>query len=170
VDAEELDQFWSYVYDGDDANGCWIWTGKSMGGSKCFGYYGGFTVKGRMRYAHRLSYELHNGPVPDGHELDHLCQQHYCVNPDHLEPVTHQENIRRSERCQVTACPAGHPYDEINTHINKKGHRICRPCAKLRERAKLADATPEQREAKRIYARAHYLKIRKIAGPGRIQP
>jgi hypothetical protein len=51
---------------------------------------------GRQVKAHRAYYEYFVGPVPEGLELDHLCENRWCVNPGHLEPVTHTENIRRS--------------------------------------------------------------------------
>lgn len=81
-------------YEVDEATGCWIWLhGKSGAG------YGQLHVKHsrprRMVYAHRVYYERHVGPVPDGLELDHLCRNPSCVNPEHLEPVTHAENIKR---------------------------------------------------------------------------
>lgn len=66
---------------------CWIWTGsRSPDG---YGRHGG-------TYAHTLLYEAHVGPVPEGQELDHLCRVPACCNPDHLEPVTHAENVRRA--------------------------------------------------------------------------
>jgi len=72
---------------------CWIWTGYKNGG------YGRFkTASGGSVYAHRASYEFHVGPVPEGLYLDHLCRNRACINPDHLEPVTTEENIRRGEQ------------------------------------------------------------------------
>lgn len=70
--------------------GCWFWIGSRdrLG-------YGRLHHDGRPRLAHRLFFELTNGPVPDGLELDHLCRVPSCVRPDHLEPVTHAENLRR---------------------------------------------------------------------------
>lgn len=77
---------------------CWIWQrGK---------HSGGYGLTGRHSYVHRLLYEERYGPVPDGRELDHLCRQASCVNPDHLEPVTHAENCRRGARSKITAADA----------------------------------------------------------------
>lgn len=75
-----------------DGNGCWIWNGSTTGKD---GRYGQFIVNGRPFKAHRWSYEDHKGTIPDGLELDHLCRVTLCVNPDHLEPVTHLVNVRR---------------------------------------------------------------------------
>lgn len=73
---------------------CWEWraaiadpTGTS---------YGGITVDGKRYQAHRLAYETWVGPIPEGLEIDHLCRVRACINPDHLEVVTHAENMRRS--------------------------------------------------------------------------
>lgn len=76
----------------DEETGCWLWTGGTRGG------YGRLklTDYGTME-AHRASYELHKGKIPEGMQLDHLCRNRSCINPDHLEPVTLQENIRRGE-------------------------------------------------------------------------
>ena len=71
-------------------SGCWLWTGKPAKNG-----YGVISVNNTDRYAHRLSYELHIGPIPDGLTIDHLCMVRLCVNPEHLEPVTRSENTRR---------------------------------------------------------------------------
>lgn len=85
-------RFWKYVAK-DAETGCWNWTGGTTKG------YGSFTHPGRKKcYAHRYSWELHRGTIPDGLVIDHLCRNTRCVNPDHLEPVTQQENVRRSIR------------------------------------------------------------------------
>lgn len=78
--------FWSYVFFHED--GCWEWTG-----AKTAAGYGQFTR--RKEYAHRHAYEDLVGPIPEGLVIDHLCRNPSCVNPDHLEPVTQRENIRR---------------------------------------------------------------------------
>lgn len=85
-----------YVEDPD--SGCWVWQkSRDQHG------YGRAYVKGdrSSRLAYRVYYERLRGPVPAGLELDHLCRNPACVNPDHLEPVTHQENVRRGAACKL---------------------------------------------------------------------
>ncbi len=112
---------------------CWLWTGGHIGGG-----YGQFNPGSRIdnsrrkAVAHRYAYELLVGPVPDGLELDHLCRVRPCCNPAHLEPVTHAENIARGLTVPAanlikTECPAGHPYDEVNTYVHQ-GRRACKEC------------------------------------------
>jgi hypothetical protein len=110
-----------------DGRGCWIWRGSQTSG------YGTFEIANRCIRAHRWAYEHFRGPVPPGLELDHLCRVTLCVNPWHLEAVTHVENMRRGlsgwrERSR-THCPQGHAYDEANTYRWRTG-RYCRTCHK----------------------------------------
>lgn len=75
-----------------EVDGCWLWTGSRRGG------YGRAKLAGIGSIdAHRLSYEHHVGPIPDGLVIDHLCRNRSCINPAHLEPVTTKENIRRGD-------------------------------------------------------------------------
>lgn len=104
------------------SNGCWLWTGAITPGG-----YGQFGIAGRNLCAHRVVYELLAGPIPDGLQLDHLCRVPHCVNPEHLEPVTASENMRRAKSL-ITHCPRGHAYDEANTYITPRGARDCRTC------------------------------------------
>lgn len=126
------EQFFLHV-DRPSPYSCWEWTG-----SKNSGGYGniGIAFYGH-NVAHRYAYELLVRPIPDGLQLDHLCRNRCCVNPDHLEPVTNQENARRGLTGKATGakarakthCPYGHPYDATNTHHTRAGTRSCKTCA-----------------------------------------
>lgn len=112
---------------------CWLWTG----GLRPNGY-GRVSWDNKGVGVHRLVYEYFKGPIPEGLQTDHLCRIRHCVNPDHLEAVTPQTNVRRSESvCAINAkkthCPLGHPYTPENTHIDKHGKRNCKTCARLRQ-------------------------------------
>lgn len=107
------------------------------------GNVGGRSV---MRYAHRVVYEHLVGPIPDGLQLDHLCRNRTCVNPEHLEPVTAAENRRRAAAL-ITACPQDHPYDDINTGIASTGQRYCIECNRTRARERYRQNRAAQKEA-----------------------
>lgn len=108
-------------------SGCWLWIGAINPGG-----YGQFWFNGKLIQAHLFSYEQKHGQIPDGLEPDHLCRVHGCVNPDHLEAVTHQENCARGDAGEhhrkKTHCPQGHPYNGENLYINPDGRRECRIC------------------------------------------
>ena len=86
----------------DVTESCWLWTGPTM--KDGYGYLG---VDGVSWLAHRWSYTHHKGPIPDGLEIDHLCFVRACVNPAHLEAVTHAENVARSVRRRREGDPLG---------------------------------------------------------------
>ncbi len=110
-----------------DANGCLVFEGCLVSG------YGQIRDGRTSRLAHRVMYEATRGPVPEGLDLDHLCRNRACCNPDHLEAVSRRENARRGIRGVLTTqCPFGHSYDPTNTHFTKVGHRQCRTCHRER--------------------------------------
>lgn len=114
-------------------NGCWVWTGHcGRGGYPAIWNSSGSTL------AHRVSYELHVGPIPPGLVIDHLCRNVRCIFPGHLEAVTPRENWRRSDavtriNADKTECSSGHPFDEKNTRMYR-GSRFCRRCERDRSR------------------------------------
>lgn len=130
---------------------CWLFTGCLSSGG-----YGQVRVgsrtdgSARTVSVHVVTYELLRGPVPEGLELDHLCRRKPCWRPEHLEAVTHEENMRRAEWLPTslnaikTECDHGHPFDEHNTRLYK-GSRVCRTCdraksARYMQRKRLAVA------------------------------
>lgn len=132
-----MDRFWHRVMP-EPNTGCWFWLGSlSPGPSKDRSTgYGRIKVGDRTMLAHIFSYETFVGKVPNGLELDHKCRMPSCVNPDHLEPVTHKENVRRGNASKSwssmlkakTHCKRGHPYSGENLYITPKGGRACKEC------------------------------------------
>lgn len=120
-------------------SGCWIWMGSATNG----GRYGKLDVAGKPVLAHRYSYELLVGKIPPALEIDHKCRVRFCVNPHHLEAVTHHVNVLRGRAGEPyatrTECPHGHLYDEANTRIYD-GRRHCRACARQVARERRAAA------------------------------
>lgn len=123
-------RFWNNVK--VNADGCWLWTGLLSDKG-----YSQFYAGGRNTSGYRWAYLNLKGPISAGLELDHLCRVHACVNPDHLEPVTGQENVIRGwkARGRPTHCKYGHPFNTTNTYVvPTSGRHQCRICRKERNR------------------------------------
>ena len=103
---------------------CWIWNGwKDSKG------YGRLLISGKRIPAHRLAYEYVKGNIPDNFQIDHLCRNPSCVNPDHLEAVTQKVNILRgispsAIKARMTKCKRGHLFDRKAPN----GQRVCSIC------------------------------------------
>jgi hypothetical protein len=151
-------------------NGCLVWPMRRNGAG-----YGCIGMGGRNMLAHRVAFILSKGPIPDGMPLDHLCRNRACINPDHLEIVTHTENVRRGVRCyrDTGVCARGH---SLHDAYRSSGRLTCRQCAlasyrrvrasipdeerKKKARDKYASMTPEQK-ARRLVWITRYLNKRK---------
>jgi len=121
-----------------ERTGCWNWIGTILNTG-----YGSFRYKLRRMgkthqpSAHRFCYGLLVGPIPKGLTLDHLCRNRRCVNPEHLEPVTLRENLRRGvgfagRNARKVRCKRGHPFSGDNLRINALGERHCRECLRIK--------------------------------------
>lgn len=118
-----------------DPDGCWQWVGII----RPDGYGSAYDPRiDNQRRAHRIVYELLVGPIPVGLQLDHLCRNRRCVNPDHLEPVEQVENLRRGQEAVKDACTRGHRYTPETLYL-QNGARTCRVCQALRQRVRRAD-------------------------------
>lgn len=122
-------------------SGCWLWTGAVN--PHGYGNVGAWIGDRQVTVpVHRLVYQTHKGPIGDGLVLDHKCRTPCCVNPDHLEPVTQAENMRRGSvlaaskalRANQTHCLRGHPLSGANLYVAANGQRRCRQCSASRDR------------------------------------
>lgn len=129
----DMERFMSKV---DTSGDCWEWVAGIDVGTG----YGRFHWRGQPGWAHRVSYELHVGPIPDGLQIDHLCRNRACVNPAHLQPVPPRVNMLRSMApsaitVRTNRCKRGHEFTPENTYLRPdNGHRQCRECIRLRGR------------------------------------
>lgn len=117
-----------------ESGSCWLWTA-----DKICGGYGRFSFNGRLVLAHRFSYEFFNEEIPKGLQIDHLCRNRGCVNPEHMEVVTNRENMMRGlspsltskRQLSKTHCPQNHPYSGENLYLDPNGGRRCRICNRI---------------------------------------
>lgn len=132
------ERFWTKV---DRTDQCWTWNANHSPDG--YGRFLGFEQYGTT-LPHRIAWQDVHGPVPDGLELDHLCGRRDCVRPDQLEPVTHEENIRRAV-ARRTTCRNGHDYAATRVSDYAGGQRclLCRRAANSaymrRRRARLSE-------------------------------
>jgi HNH endonuclease len=113
--------------------GCWLWIGSWSAKG-----YGQVQIRSKRRgphEVHKVIYEFFCGPVATGFDLHHRCQTRCCVNPDHLQVLTHSEHVRltRSLEPRPTHCRRGHPFDAENTSITTTGAYQCKICRRMAE-------------------------------------
>lgn len=131
---------------------CWKWNG-----AKTILGYGTTIYEGKLYMAHRLSFEFYKKIIPVGYVIDHLCRNPNCVNPDHLDAVTHRENLRRGvfPNRAKNQCPKGHEYTNENVYL--KGPygdwRECKICRRNNSRRYKLANIDKVREAGREYMR-----------------
>lgn len=145
--AQTEKRFWSKV-DRKQENQCWMWLDTPLQSG-----YGRFYIRGIPKQAHRVSYELLVGPIPEGKCLDHLCRNTLCVNPKHLDPVSNRENILRgvgitAKRFSSPTCIHGHQLFGDNLYVTRQGHRRCRTCLRVSQR-KYEEKWSEYRHARK---------------------
>jgi len=135
------ERFWSHLKVQD--NKCWLWFGQKS--NKGYGQLPEAGRGSKMLLAHRVAYQLYKGLIPEGLELDHLCRTPLCVNPDHLEAVSHRENVKRGNSPgakihRLGTCNRGHPVNDVNMYFRKDriGTWNCRVCRReLRKRKRV---------------------------------
>lgn len=153
----DIARFWSKVRKSDE---CWIW----IAGRYFPAGYGQFFLDGRDMRAHRTSWTIVHGPIPDGLWVLHKCDNPPCVRPDHLFLGTRSDNMRdcvskgRHVEASKTHCPNGHAYTPDNVYqIKNRSSRYCRACTRI---ARAAYEETRQRQSPRHLA-VHRLEDRR---------
>lgn len=123
--------------------GCWGWKGRVSDNG--YTYYR--SREHGVYHGHRMSYLLFVGPLDPDKEIDHLCRNKGCVNPDHLEQVTASTNLRRAK--PWTACDRLHPDAATRLGKRKDGRDYCQECQRTRERERRARFAEEQERSTR---------------------
>jgi len=159
LNPKDLQRFWLKV---EKTNTCWEWKGGLQGPR-----YGSFWFNGKQIRAHRFAYELFKGEIPNGLQIDHLCRNRACVNPEHLEIVSCKENVLRgigvcAKNSKKTHCPRGHELkeDNLDKHHLRIGQRTCKTC--LNEKHKLLHKINRQsiegRQRENMYSKTRYYR------------
>jgi hypothetical protein len=139
-----LERFLQRVVKSDD--GCWTWDGAHTAAGYAESWNGVRPV-----FAHRVAHEMWIGPIPDGYEVDHLCRNPSCINPEHLEAVPGRVNNLRSNsagavNARKTHCPRGHEFTPENTQFRTTPRgtpsRVCRECKNSRRRVAVKKERP----------------------------
>lgn len=130
----------------EPTSGCTLWLGHAVNGG-----YGMVRHDGRSQLAHRVAWELANGPIPDGLVIDHLCRVRSCINPAHMRVVTQKVNVLCGEapsaaNARKALCHLGHPLDMVL----RSGSRSCRTCHNTRNRKNKALAR-ERRQSHGVH-------------------
>ena len=144
MNPKQVARFWSKVQTGD---GCWKWDGAIASHG-----YGVLNVNGRIKRAHRVAWELLNGPIPERAVVLHSCDTPSCVNPLHLSIGTQAQNLadmwakgraggRPAAQAAQTHCKRGHEFNDANTYMTPKGQRTCRACRRLHNAKRRASSS-----------------------------
>ena len=145
-----ISQLMRHVRVGPGDSPCWHWVGATTGDDG----YGSVSVCGRTRRAHRVSFLAYRGSIPEGMDLDHLCRNRACINPEHLEPVTRRTNTLRGKHPNVVIrrtgiCKNGHDMNVTGRYYrrNSRGSQCAECCRersrRRREHTAMPGASPE---------------------------
>lgn len=138
-------RFWAKV---EKTDTCWPWTGATIAAG-----YGALTRNARFQYAHRVSYEMHNGPIPDGATIDHACHVRACVNPEHLRLATY------SQQNENTSLPNRSGYRGVTQNRCGRGRLINTWAAEVRKDGRRYRSTHDSPEAAAEWARLLRLEL-----------
>jgi len=131
-----------------DIGVCWEFTGARNPDG-----YGRFHIGGRVAYAHRVAWAMLVADLTDDLDIDHLCKNHACVNPDHLQPVTTEINTARGESfaaqyARATHCQRQHEFTPENTYWstnpNGRKRRACKTCQRASVERRREEAARER--------------------------
>jgi hypothetical protein len=141
IEINTVDKFLRIYVEKSDS--CWQWTGAK----NHVNGYGKCRFQSKHTLPHRVFYNHYKGKIPKGYQIDHLCENKLCVNPDHLEAVTPRTNTLRSERAPAainfrkTHCKRNHELFGENLYITPDNRRQCKTCNSIRGRRYVSNRT-----------------------------
>jgi hypothetical protein len=144
-----LESFWKRVEKGADP----YWDCSEWIPTRNKGRHGSCRWEGRQQGAHRVSWQIHVGPIPDGHEVHHLCLNPCCVNPVHLQVLSPADHRRCHPPLIRPECKRGHRYEEGSYRVGKAGERLCLACM-------LLDREIKNRRSRELFAKVNSLPCR----------